>query len=69
MITDSLAREWLSDYSDYQKTNSGQAFPYKRSNTFIIDGVPNLFDLEYTEMQIDIPQEFPFSIPSHYEKI
>ena len=69
MITDSLAREWLSNYSDYRKTNSGQAFPYQRSNTFIIDGIPNLFDLEYTEMQIDIPQEFPFSIPSHYEKI
>jgi hypothetical protein len=69
MITDPMAREWLSVYADYKRTNSGQAFPYKRSNTIIIDGQPNVFDLEYSEMAIDIPQEFPFSIPSHYEKI
>ena len=38
-------------------------------NTIFIDGQPNVFDLEYSEMEIDTPQEFPFSIPSHYEKI
>jgi hypothetical protein len=69
MITDPMAREWESVYSGYKKTNSGQAFPYNRSNTIIIEGQPNVFDLEYSEMLIDIPQEFPFSIPSHYEKI
>jgi hypothetical protein len=68
-ITDPLDREWSAVYEDYQKTNSGQRFPYKRSNTLIIDGQPNIFNLEYTEMVIDVPQEFPFSIPSHYEKI
>ena len=68
-ITDPLDREWLSVYADYQKTNSGQKFPFTRQNTLIIDGQPNVFDLEYNEMEIDIPQEFPFSIPSHYEKI
>ena len=69
MITDPMAREWLAVYADYKRTNSGQAFPYKRSNTITIDGQPNVFDLEYSEMVIDVPQEFPFSIPSHYEKI
>jgi len=69
MITDPMAREWESVYADYKRTNSGQAFPFTRSNTFIIDGQSNIFDLEYTEMQIDVPQEFPFSIPSHYDKI
>lgn len=69
LITDPLAREWSSVYADYKKTNSGQRFPYSRSNTLVIDGQPNIFDLEYTEMTIDVPQEFPFSIPSHYEKI
>lgn len=69
MITDPMAREWESVYADYKRTNSGQAFPYTRSNTIIIEGQPNVFDLEYSEMQIDVPQEFPFSIPSHYEKI
>ena len=69
VITDPMSREWFAQYSDYQKTNSGQRFPYKRSNTLVIDGQPNIFDLEYSEMTIDRPQKFPFSIPSHYEKI
>lgn len=68
-ITDPLDREWSSVYAEYRRTNSGQRFPFKRSNTLVIDGQPNVFDLEYSEMTIDVPQEFPFSIPSHYEKI
>ncbi len=69
LITDPLARQWSSMYADYKQTNSGHLFPCKRSNTILIDGQPNIFDLQYNEMEIDIPQEFPFSIPSHYEKI
>ena len=69
LITDPLDREWYAVYADYQRTNSGQRFPFKRSNTLVIDGQPNVFDLEYNEMTIDVPQQFPFSIPSHYEKI
>ncbi len=68
-VSDPLAREWLSAYADYRNTNLGLQFPYKRSNTLIIDGIPNVFDLQYNDLEIDIPQEFPFSIPSHYEKI
>ncbi len=68
-ITDPYDREWSTVYSEYKRTNSGQRFPYKRSNTLVIEGQPNIFDLEYSEMTIDVPQEFPFSIPSHYEKI
>jgi len=69
LITDPMSREWFAVYADYKKTNSGQQFPFKRSNTLVIDGQPNIFDLEYNEMVIDVPQQFPFSIPSHYEKI
>jgi Domain of unknown function (DUF4292) len=69
LITDPLSREWSSVYGDYKRTNSGQSFPYRRSNTVVIDGESNIFDLEYNELVIDVPQEFPFSIPSHYEKI
>ncbi len=68
-ISDPLAREWFTAYSDYRDTKFGMLFPYKRSNTLIIDGIPNVFDIEYSDLEIDIPQEFPFSIPSHYEKI
>jgi hypothetical protein len=69
LITDPLEREWFAAYSDYKKINSGQRFPFRRSNTLVIDGQPNIFDLEYSSLEIDIPQTFPFSIPSHYEKI
>ncbi len=68
-ISDPLAREWSTSYADYRNTSKGQWFPFKRSNTLLIDGIPNVFDLEYSDMELDIPQEFPFSIPSHYEKI
>jgi hypothetical protein len=69
LITDPLDREWYAVFSNYQKTNTGRQFPFSRSNTLVIDGQPNVFDLQYTEMTIDVPLEFPFSIPSHYEKI
>ncbi len=69
LITDPLDREWSAVYADYKKTSAGHQLPYKRSNTLMIDGQPNIFDLQYSEMVLDVPQEFPFSIPSHYEKI
>ena len=69
LIIDPLAREWSSGFSDYKKVGSGHQLPFKRSNTLLIDGKPNVFDLEYTSLELDIPQSFPFSIPSHYEKI
>jgi hypothetical protein len=69
LIKDALAREWFAGFSDYNRVNSGHYFPFQRSNTLIIEGETNLFDLEYQSMEIDVPQSFPFSIPSHYEKI
>lgn len=68
-ISDPLAREWTTGYADYRDTKNGQLFPFKRSNTLVIDGIPNVFNLQYNDLDLDIPQEFPFSIPSHYEKI
>ncbi len=68
-ISDPLDRAWSSLYADYRESNSGLLYPYQRSNTLIIDGIPNVFNLQYSDLVIDIPQEFPFSIPSHYEKI
>ncbi len=69
LIVDPLAREWTAGFEDYKRVNSGQRLPFRRSNTLIIDGRPNVFDLEYSSVEIDVPQSFPFSIPSHYEKI
>jgi hypothetical protein len=68
-VTDLFKHEWEPGYSDYRATNTGQLFPFVRTNSLIIDGQSNLFNINYTEVQLDIAQEFPFSIPSHYEKI
>jgi hypothetical protein len=67
-ITDDTDHEWTAEYSAYQKANTGQQFPYKRSNVVMINGQANVFDLEYSSVELDVPQQFPFSIPSHYEK-
>lgn len=67
-ITDATDHEWTAGYSEYQKAETGQQFPYKRSNVVLINGQANVFDLEYTSVELDVPQQFPFSIPSHYEK-
>ena len=67
-ITDNTDHEWTAGYAEYQKTDTGQAFPFLRTNLVIIDGQSNVFDLEYNNVVIDVPQNFPFSIPSHYEK-
>src|SRR5690606_443692 len=69
VVQDQLNREWMAGYADYRSLGAGRIFPYKRSNTVAIDGVAHIMDLEYKEVEIDVPQEFPFSIPSHYEKI
>jgi hypothetical protein len=67
-ITDATDHEWTAGYSEYQKADTGQQFPFRRSNVVLINGQANVFDLEYTSVVLDVPQQFPFSIPSHYEK-
>jgi hypothetical protein len=69
MVTDPFQHEWSSGYGDYRPTNTGQQFPFRRTNVIVIDGTSNLFDLEYSSIVINVPTELPFSIPSHYEKI
>jgi len=67
-ITDVKDHAWTAGFSDYEVIQSGQVFPFKRSNMVLIDGQSNVFDLEYSNVILDVPQDFPFSIPSHYEK-
>jgi hypothetical protein len=69
VIVDPLLREWSAGFSDYRPLPSGDLWPHARSNTLVIDGEANIFDLEYKNVEINVPQTFPFSIPSHYEKI
>ncbi|MDQ3016251.1 MAG: DUF4292 domain-containing protein [Bacteroidota bacterium] len=68
-VMDPNKHEWNADYSSYQEVNSGQKFPFHRGNSLTIDGTTNLFTLDYSTIEVDVPQELPFSIPSHYEKM
>jgi hypothetical protein len=68
MITDPYDREWLAGYGDYRRMK-GANWPFIRTNTLVVDGEPSVMDLEYSEIEVDEPQTFPFSIPSHYEKM
>jgi len=68
LVQDPFHREWFSGYDDYRSVN-GKRFPFRRSNSVTIDGVASIMDLEYRDVVLDEPQEFPFSIPSNYEKI
>lgn len=68
-VMDPNKHEWNADYSCYQQVNSGQLFPFHRGNSLLIDGKTNLFTLDYSTIEVNVPQELPFSIPSHYEKM
>ncbi|MEO5907030.1 MAG: DUF4292 domain-containing protein [Saprospiraceae bacterium] len=68
-VMDPNQHEWTAGYGNYITVNSGQKFPYHRANTLLINGVSNLFDLDYTIIEVNIPRELPFSIPSNYEKM
>ncbi|HUR30672.1 MAG TPA: DUF4292 domain-containing protein [Saprospiraceae bacterium] len=68
-VMDPNHHEWQATYGDYRAVNTGQKFPFHRGNTLMIDGEGNLFDLDYSTITVNVPQEFPFSIPSHYEKM
>ena len=68
-VMDPNHHEWTALYDLYTTVNTGQKFPFHRANTLVIDGKANLFDLDYESVMIDVPQDLPFSIPSHYEKM
>lgn len=68
-VMDSRGQEVNAGYGNYTAVNTGQKFPFLRTNTILIEGKSNLFDLVYSTVMVNVPQEFPFSIPSHYEKM
>ena len=57
----------LSNYSDFRET-SGGAFPFKSTTHITADKVFDI-TIDYSKVQTGEPQEFPFTIPSRYEKI
>lgn len=68
-VMDPNQHTWKAAYGNYLPVNTGQKFPFHRANTLVIDGIANLFDIDYSDITVNVPQELPFSIPSHYEKM
>lgn len=68
-VMDAGDRQWDAGYAEYGEVNTGQKFPFSRTNMLTEKGEPSIFDITYSSILVDIPHEFPFSIPSHYEKM
>lgn len=60
-------KKLLADYKDFRDVE-GQKFAFKSSFNIQTEKTVNI-TLEYTKVNINKPQEFPFSIPEKYEKM
>ncbi|MEP6699995.1 MAG: DUF4292 domain-containing protein [Bacteroidota bacterium] len=69
LVIDPFHHQWEAGYGDYRATNTSQMFPFHRANTLDNNGESSVFDIDYSSITIDVAQEFPFSVPSNYEKI
>lgn len=66
---DKWQREWNSGYADYRIISDSLTIPFTRNNLLTMGGESYVLDLMYDEILVNTPQEMPFSIPSHYEKL
>ena len=57
------------EYSDYRPTNKEGLVPYERNLTFFDGSGTTELKMQLSEIEIDIPRNIRFSIPSHYERV
>lgn len=62
-----ISKKLLTDYDDFRETEAGQ-FPFK-SKTKISADKDFEIDIEYSKLSVGQEQEFPFTVPSNYERI
>ncbi|MDQ3046093.1 MAG: DUF4292 domain-containing protein [Bacteroidota bacterium] len=61
-------RSFDARFGTYTPTSSGQSFPFKMNYT--IKAKKNVdIDLEFSKVELDQEQSFPFKIPDNYEQI
>ena len=56
-----------TDYSDHRQTEGG-LFPFKSKTTVAAEKQLKV-DIEYNRLTVNASTDFPFSIPSSFEKI
>jgi hypothetical protein len=57
----------ITEYSDFRETNAG-IFPFKSFTKVTSDNTVEI-RIEYGKVTAGEPQEFPFNIPSNYERV
>jgi len=62
-----IIKTLVTNYSDFRLTNAG-VFPYKSLTKVTADKNIEI-TLEYSKLNAGEPQDFPFTIPSNYERI
>ena len=58
------------DYAEYKALTTDISLPYKRNYQIQSANNPDFdISIDFSEIELDIPKEIPFSIPKHYERI
>jgi len=69
IIIDRMNRQATANYSDYKLIPGFGSLPYYRHIEFPYNNVENAtIEMKFSEIEINVPKEILFSIPSHYEK-
>lgn len=67
-VRDKSQREVIGKYGDYKKDDDGHLFSYLREYTFKEGSEVTYLAIDYSDVEIDVPKNIKFSIPSHYEE-
>lgn len=70
VITDKMNRTAAAEFADYRELEGFGKVPYERTFMFPYgnDG-DAIFNMKFSEIEINVPVELKFSIPENYEKI
>ena len=69
-ISDKMGRTATAHYSDYRPVGTHGLFSFQRVYRFPNpSGEYGTITMDLSDVEIDIPKEISFSIPSHYERI
>ncbi len=67
-IVDRFKRVVIVQYSDYKKVES-QDYPHRINITFDNQGDITKLELKLKDIEVNVPKNTPFSIPSHYDRV
>ncbi len=66
---DDSRREVIGKYDDYKNHDDGNLFSYLREYTFKEGDEVTYLAIDYSDIEIDVPKNIKFSIPSNYDEL